>query len=176
MKDEHTDAVFSSGRWDAAVRRVSADGHYLDAFLGELKREKHLNLIERWGGVPLTGRTLKTDLFEEATGPDAYLPELAVRGGPAFGMDISPYLGRSYTVRELRQALESTGFVVEGTTAILQNPRLTAVAAVTIARKLGWRPLVSLVQRAIVAAQRLEATRFRYYFGSFVAARAVRRS
>ena len=62
------------------------------------------------------------------------------------------------------------------TTAILQNPRLTAVGAVMLARKLRWRPLTALVQRALIAAQRLERTRFRYYLGSFVAARAVRRT
>jgi hypothetical protein len=51
-----------------------------------------------------------------------------------------------------------------------------AVAAVTFARKLGWRPLMSFVQHVLVAAQRLERTRLRYYFGSFVAAAATRRS
>lgn len=85
------------------------------------------------------------------------------------------YLGRSYTVRELREALGLAGFVVQETTAILQCPRLTAVAAVMLAKKLRWPPLAALVQRALIAAQRLERTRFRYYLGSFVAAKAVRR-
>lgn len=265
----HTPAeeITGSARWNR-VQRIAGAPHYLDDFLGELKRRVHLELIERWGGLPATGRVLKTDLFEESIGPDAYLTTLAAKGAMAVGMDISPsvtqrargrdatmiarylssdsralpfangsftliicpstldhfsdprdlgrslgelgrvlapdgriivtldnrqnvldpllrlvnrlgwtpyYLGRSYTVRELRKELEVAGFTVEDTTAILHNPRLVAVAAVTVARKLRWRPLMTLVQRALIAAQRLEHTRFRYYVGSFVAATATRR-
>ncbi|MGH8008122.1 MAG: hypothetical protein ACREQ3_14085, partial [Candidatus Binatia bacterium] len=86
------------------------------------------------------------------------------------------YLGHSYRVNELRAELEAAGFVVQGTTAILHNPRLVAVAAVMVAKKLGWQPLIALVQRALIAAQRLEQTRWCYYTGSFVAAKAVRRA
>jgi hypothetical protein len=49
---------------------------YLDPFLGRLKRHAHLTLIRRWGGVPEHGRVLKTDLFEEANGPDRLLGTL----------------------------------------------------------------------------------------------------
>ena len=85
------------------------------------------------------------------------------------------YLGRSYRVDELRAELEAAGFVVQETTAILHNPRLTAVAAVAFTRKLRWPPLTALVQRMLIAAQRLEQTRLCYYTGSFVAAKAVPR-
>jgi SAM-dependent methyltransferase len=269
VKAKLAEEISSSARWERVIRAIGAEGHYLDAFLGELKRQAHLELIERWGGVPRIGRILKTDLFEEAMGPDAYLVALSRNGALAIGMDISPvtarraqvqdlafqarylvadtrclpfgngsfdlvvspstldhfpdpddlgrslrelarvltpggrliitldnrqnifdpllrvvnrwgwtpyYLGRSYTARELRKVLESAGFLVQETTAILQNPRLTAVGAVMLARKLRWRPLMALVQRALIAAQRLERTRFRYYLGSFVAAKAVRRA
>lgn len=73
--------------WDSAVRALSPNRHYLDSFLGDLKRRTHLELIERWGGLPASGPVLKTDLFEEAMGPDAYLPDL---GDRVIGMDISP--------------------------------------------------------------------------------------
>jgi SAM-dependent methyltransferase len=86
------------------------------------------------------------------------------------------YLGRSYRVEELRDELETAGFQVEETTAILHNPRLVAVAVVTLAKKLNWPRATALVQRALVAAQRLEQTRWRYYTGSFVAAKAVRKA
>lgn len=251
--------------WDATVLGFDPNRHYLDDFLGDLKRRAHLGLIERWGGLPASGRVLKTDLFEEAMGPDAYLPDLG-KEGTAVGMDISPaaaskahvrfpgcrviaadaralpfaggcfaliispstldhfpepadlhrslrelarvlesggrliitldnrqnifdpllrlanrlglvpfYLGRSYTVRELREGLERAGLSVQETTAILHNPRLTAVGAIALAKRLRWGPLMNLVQRTIIAAQRLENTRLRYYTGSFIAARAVRR-
>lgn len=256
-----------SAHWDRVAQRVGAKRHYLDAFLGELKRKAHLALIERWGGVPPCGRILKTDLFEEAVGPDAYLAALGDTGATAVGMDLSreaarraqsnhlgqpacyvvadarclpfcqqafdlivspstldhfpdptdlnrslrelarvlhpegrliitldnrqnvfdpllrlanrlgwtPYfLGRSYTVRELRKELEQAGFAVQETTAILHNPRLTAVALLWLAKWLRWRRFTTLVQRTLVAAQRLEHTHFCYYTGSFVAAKAVR--
>lgn len=258
-----------SAHWDGAVQRLSENTHYLDTFLGALKQQAHLELIQRWGGVPATGRVLKTDLFEEAVGPDAFLTELSGEERVVIGMDVSAavarqaqgrdvnrqvqymaadtrrlpfannsfaliispstldhfpdsrdlgcslcelarvlepngrliitldnrqnlfdpllrlvnrlgwvpyYLGRSYRVDELHAELEAAGFVVQETTAILHNPRLVAVAAVMVAKKLGWRPLIALVQRTLVAAQRLEQTRWRYYTGSFVAAKAVRRA
>jgi SAM-dependent methyltransferase len=252
--------------WDGTVRGLDARTHYLDAFLGQLKRRVHLNLIERWHALSVAGRILKTDLFEEAIGPDAYLSDLGTKAARVVGMDVSPaaaqrahrrfptcsvvaadaralpfhnacfaliispstldhfaapadltvslrelarvlepggcliitldnrqnlfdpllrlagrlglvpyYLGRSYTERELRNELERTGFVVEDMTAILHNPRLTAVGAVALARKLNWPPLTRLVQRGLIRAQGLERTRWRYYTGSFVAAKAVRR-
>jgi SAM-dependent methyltransferase len=223
-------------------------------------------LIERWDGLPATGRVLKTDLFEEALGPDAYLSDLGQGGATVIGMDVSPtaagkaqarfpactmiaadarrlpfadgcfalivspstldhfpepgdltvslrelarilepggrliitldnrqnifdlllrladrvglvpyYLGRSYTVRELCHEIEGAGLVVGDTTAILHNPRLTAVGAVALARKINWPRFTRLVQRTIVRAQGLEKRRWRYYTGSFVAVKAIKR-
>jgi len=83
------------------------------------------------------------------------------------------YIGRSYTVRQLRQELEAAGFIVEDTTAIVHHPRMMAVAAVALTDRLGWPPLVRGVQRALTAAQRFNSSRWRYYTGCFVAAKAV---
>lgn len=254
-----------SAEWDKTLHQLSGKAHYLDAFLGALKRRAHLQLIERWGGLPAAGRVLKTDLFEEAMGPDAFLSDLGKGEETVIGMDISPavavkararfpascvlaadarglpfadgcfaliispstldhfpeprdlnlslcelarvlepggrliitldnrqnifdpllrlanrlrlvpyYLGRSYTAHELREELEGAGLVVEETTAILHNPRLTAVGAIALARKLNWPWFTRLVQRTLIQAQRLEKTRLRYYTGSFVAAKARR--
>jgi SAM-dependent methyltransferase len=85
------------------------------------------------------------------------------------------YLGRSYRVDELCRELELAGFVVEETTAILHNPRLVAVTAVALTKELKWPQLTTWVQRALIAAQRLEHTRWCYFTGSFIAAKAVRR-
>jgi SAM-dependent methyltransferase len=264
--DAEPSAKCDSDYWDRALLQIEKRGHYLDAFRGEMKRQAHLALIARWGGDSRAGRALKTDLFEEASGADAFLLDLDHH--PIVGMDISsgitrraqtrdanrraqyvtadarrvpfasgsfalivspstldhfsdptdlerslrelarvlerggrlivtldnrqnifdplmrlavrlgwmPYfLGHSYTIHELRGALEKIGLRVEDTTAILHNPRLVAAASMLVANRLGWQWLIRLVQRALVALQRLQGTRWQYYTGSFIAAVGVRR-
>jgi SAM-dependent methyltransferase/GNAT superfamily N-acetyltransferase len=251
--------------WEQIAQQIETAGHYLDPFLGKLKRDEHLALVQRWCGIPVSGRVLKTDLFEEALGPDALLPDLVGSDGMT-GVDIAPaivrraqrrehtraidylaadvrhlpfadntfalilspstldhfvdphdlrlslrelarvlapdgqltitvdnrqnlfdpilrlaarlrrlpyFLGTSYTVNELREELEAVGFQVQESTALLHNPRGMAVAAVALARWLSWLPLFPLVQRLLIAAQGLEQTRWRYWTGSFIAAKAT---
>ncbi|MBC7261892.1 MAG: hypothetical protein H5T63_07735, partial [Chloroflexi bacterium] len=87
----------------------------------------------------------------------------------------TPYfIGRSYTIGELRAALEAAGLKVQETTAILHNPRLVATGMVAIANWLRWPPLIALVRRILLDAQRLEHTRWCFWTGSFVAALAIR--
>jgi SAM-dependent methyltransferase len=85
-------AATGSAYWDGVSQRIA--GHYYhDAIVGELKRDAHLALIRRWCG-DLTGKlVLKTDLFEEAHGPDQLLFHLT---GSALrlGIDISPLIAR----------------------------------------------------------------------------------
>jgi SAM-dependent methyltransferase/GNAT superfamily N-acetyltransferase len=253
--------------WDRTMQALETRGYHLDTFLAQMKRRAYLSLIERWGGVPCDGRVLKTDLFEEAMGSDAFLEELATPDSLLLGMDVSMqaatrahqrdsrglaryliadacnlplagdsfslivspstldhftnssdfedslrelvrilapdgrliitldnrqnifdpllrlvhraglvpyYLGRSYTVNELRRELEAAGLTVVDTTAIVHHPRLTAVAAIGLAKRIRWALPMRLVQSALVATQRLQDTRFQYFSGCFVAALAVR--
>ncbi len=253
--------------WDQVARRSRERPPYLDPFLGELKRQAHLALIRRWGGLTDAGWVMKTDLYEEATGPDAFLPDLEGERRRLLGIDLSPvivqeaqrrhsstaahyvvadvrrlpladrtiacivspstldhfpdpadlgrslselrrvlatsgrlivtvdnrqnildpllrliarlgrapyYLGRSYRIGELVRALEAAGLTVRDTTAILHNPRLMATAAVAVADRLRWPQFRNVVQRALIAAQRLEGTRWQYLTGSFIAALAIR--
>ena len=90
-----------------------------------------------------------------------------------FGM-VPYFIGRSYTIGELERELGDAGFVVTDTTAILHNPRLTAVGSMRLVRWLGWKWLIRVMQRLLVTAQRLGKTRLRFYTGSFVAALAIR--
>lgn len=82
----------ASVNWDETCLRFANKPHYLNRFLGELKSSTHLQLVDRWGGSPATGRVLKTDLFEEALGPDGFLAALADKGRVTIGMDMSPGL------------------------------------------------------------------------------------
>ena len=254
--------------WNEVGRQVGNRLPRLDPFLGELKRDAYLKLVERWAPGQTCGAILKTDLFEEAFGTDSLVPGLAAEAEVVVGFDISDritrmadsktepgnrvfivsdarklpfgdrsfdlivspstldhfqdhrdlgvslkelarvlkpsgrliisldnrqnigdpllravnrlgwlpfYLGKSYTVTELRQELQAAGFHVRETTAILHNPRLFAVAGIAIARKLNWKVLEGLVERLLRTTQGLEHTRLRYFTGSFVAAVATRR-
>jgi SAM-dependent methyltransferase/ribosomal protein S18 acetylase RimI-like enzyme len=253
--------------WERSLDRLESSDHYLDAFLGNIKRNAYLSLVERWGGVPENGRVLKTDLFEEAVGPDAFLLDLS-RSKMLLGMDVSSaapsrarqrdtgrkaryiradaravplatgsvdliispstldhfrdprdlgeslrelrrvlscdgrliitldnrqnvfdpllrlasrvgmvpfFMGRSYTAKELSRELERAGFSVVETTAIVHNPRLTAVSAVGIARRLRWPAFTRAVRSALLSMQRLQGSRWEYYSGCFVGALAVPR-
>jgi SAM-dependent methyltransferase/GNAT superfamily N-acetyltransferase len=77
-----------SDYWDGVARNMNERPHYLDPFLGEMKRQAYLSLIRRWGGVASGDRLLKTDLFEEAMGPDSFLANLT-DASTAVGVDIS---------------------------------------------------------------------------------------
>jgi SAM-dependent methyltransferase len=60
-----------------------------------------VQLIAQWGGVPNSGLILKTDLFEEAVGDDAFLNAVA-EVDRAVGMDLSPAIVRRAKEREPR--------------------------------------------------------------------------
>ncbi len=265
-RDRTAPSDYGPAYWDDALAAVTSRDHHLDAFLGELKRRAYLDLIARWGGVP-RGRVLKTDLFEEAAGPDSFFPQVLEHSARGVGMDVSTavvarararhlarlashvvcdarhlpfepgsfamvispstfdhfrnpsdlgrclrelwrvlepggrliitldnrqnvfdpflrlaialglvpfFIGRSYSVHELRDELQRAGFVVTDSGAIVHHPRLVAVAAVSLVKRLRSRSLASLLERVLRAAQRLEGTRWQYRSGCFVAACATR--
>jgi len=75
--------------WEELPGRLRSRGHYLDPFLGRLKHDVYVELIRRWGHEHLSGTVLKTDLFEEAGGPDAWLPAVAGDSRLAIGIDVA---------------------------------------------------------------------------------------
>ena len=259
----------SSSGWDRSFHRLDTRGHYLDAFFAEIKRNAYLTLIERWGGVPAGGRVLKTDLFEEAMGPDAFMLKLGGSPGILVGMDVSSegvkraqsndinhtarylmadarhlpfatgsldlivspstldhfkdsrdlgnslreirrvlspggrliitldnkqnisdpllrlanrlgmvpfFLGSSYTVNELKRELAAAGLDVVDTTALVHHPRLSAVAATALSRRVGWPSLTRFIRSVFLSMQHLQNSRLRYFSGCFVAALAIPRA
>ncbi len=71
---------------------------YLDPLVAEQKRMVHLELCGRWSPACVE-RALKTDLFEEAFGEDALLPELSGAAQTWFAMDVSGSTVRSARFR-----------------------------------------------------------------------------
>ncbi len=84
---ERADAL-DTAYWDGVAQRLAQRGHYMDAFVGELKIRAYLALLERWEWRA-DGPQLKTDLFEESTGVDALLWRMPA-GSVRVGMDLAP--------------------------------------------------------------------------------------
>jgi ubiquinone/menaquinone biosynthesis C-methylase UbiE len=81
-------AGISTEYWDSiATERLPH--RVLNPVLDEHKKIIHEQLLARWGEIKPGTRVLKTDLFEEATGPDQLLFNLCAKSGRAVGMDIS---------------------------------------------------------------------------------------
>ncbi len=95
-----------------------------------------------------------------------------LRAAAWFGL-VPFYLGRFYTMKELRSELERAGFSVEAETAIVHNPRLFAVGSMMAARKLRFHRLERWLGRFWRRAQRLENSRWRYRTGTFLACLAT---
>jgi SAM-dependent methyltransferase len=93
----------------------------------------------------------------------------------AYRLRLTPFfLGRSYSVHEVREELAAAGMAVRETTAIIHNPRLFAVGAIRVARMTRIPFLMRLVQRWLLWMQRFDRSRWRYRTGCFVAALAMR--
>jgi SAM-dependent methyltransferase len=91
--------------WDGISDQIV--GNYVhDTVIGQLKREAHLRLVDRWCGSLLGKTVLKTDLFEEAHGPDQFLFELPI-GCFRVGVDISPVIARRAREQALARRVPS---------------------------------------------------------------------
>jgi len=84
MQDTHNEAEY----WNHVARRMAGKFH-LDELSGEHKRNTHLGLLARWAATTGNRTVLKTDLFEEALGPDHFLFHLAELNSSVVGIDIS---------------------------------------------------------------------------------------
>jgi SAM-dependent methyltransferase len=73
--------------WDYIVERESRKKYILEAF-GIYKKNEHIKLVSGWIGDTENFNVLKTDLFEEALGPDQFLFDI-FKKDTVFGLDIS---------------------------------------------------------------------------------------
>ena len=84
MPENHHEAKY----WDRIAGRTRGNFH-LDELSGEHKRNTHLRLVDSWARITSSKSILKTDLFEEALGPDHFLFDLAKLNNNVVGIDIS---------------------------------------------------------------------------------------
>jgi len=74
--------------WDHVAREWTRKG-YSNELLAEHKKKTYLDLIARWSDVASAQSILKTDLFQEASGPDQFLFDLGQVNSNVIGIDIS---------------------------------------------------------------------------------------
>ena len=74
--------------WDHVAREWVQKG-YSNELLAEHKKKTYLDLIARWSNVASAQSILKTDLFQEASGPDQFLFDLGQVNGNVIGIDVS---------------------------------------------------------------------------------------
>jgi len=74
--------------WDHVAREWVQKG-YSNELLAEHKKKTYLDLIARWADVSNARNILKTDLFQEASGPDQFLFDLGQVNSNVIGIDVS---------------------------------------------------------------------------------------
>ena len=74
--------------WDHVAREWVQKG-YSNELLAEHKQKTYLGLIARWADVAGAQSILKTDLFQEASGPDQLLFDLGQVNSNVIGIDVS---------------------------------------------------------------------------------------
>lgn len=84
------------------------------------------------------------------------------------------FVGKTYSVSELKQALADAGLVVVETTAIIHNPRFITRRLVPLIRKMAPVRFDNLMRRCLAFLHSLESKRTKYLTGQFIAAKAVK--
>ena len=83
--------------------------------------------------------------------------------------------GKTYSIKELKRALEENGFEVRGATAVLHNPRLIVRIIVDFLHRLDARRFDPWSRKGLAFLDTLENKRTKYLTGIFIAVKAVKR-
>ena len=265
----------SAEHWNRVAKEWPLKG-YSNELLAEHKRKTYLGLVARWADVASAQSILKTDLFQEASGPDQFLFDLGQVNSNVIGIDVSseivglaksranaygvdagkylccdvrhlpfrdssisliisdstldhfpgeadivtalqelgrvlrpggvliltmdnksnptypPYIifriwmrlrlspyfiGRTLSLKKLRQNLEEIGFDVADCTAIFHYPHPDGLVRglERSLRKLSRGKLDNAIRKALALLDRLEGKRTRYLTGRYIAVKAVKR-
>jgi SAM-dependent methyltransferase len=97
------------GHWDK-VGRIGFKKSPPD-ILAEHKKKTHLRLLARWADLEGDSRILKTDLFEEASGPDQFLFDLGQRSNSIIGIDVSREIVAQAKRRASQHSVDSSKYL-----------------------------------------------------------------
>jgi SAM-dependent methyltransferase len=86
------------------------------------------------------------------------------------------FIGKTYSIKELKQALASVGLLVTDTTAIIHNPRFFARRIIALLHKGNPTRFNRGIRRGLNILDSLEKRKTKYLTAQFIAARAVKPS
>jgi ubiquinone/menaquinone biosynthesis C-methylase UbiE len=124
---------------------------------------KELYRVMRFGGTLILTMDNKGKLGEP-------LRSLWIRLG------LAPFfIGKTYSIKELKSALQSIGFDVEDTTAIIHQPMFFLKRIVRLLHRLSARRFDPLIKKILASQDNFEKRRTKYLTGLYIAAKAVKR-
>lgn len=86
------------------------------------------------------------------------------------------FIGKTYSVRELHQALAKAGLRVIASTAIIHNPRFFTKVIIAFLRKIGHTRFERSIRRVLAFLDGLENSQTKYLTAQFIAVKAVKPS
>jgi ubiquinone/menaquinone biosynthesis C-methylase UbiE len=90
-------------------------------------------------------------------------------------LGLSPFfIGKTYSMEQLKRALDRVGLRVIDTTAIMHNPRFFTKIIITLLRKIVSRRLDGLIRKTLDFFDSLERRKTKYLTAQFIAAKAVK--
>ncbi|UCH51623.1 MAG: class I SAM-dependent methyltransferase [Chloroflexota bacterium] len=151
---------FANNTFDLIVSDSTLDHfhytHEIDTSLSELSR------VLRPGGTLIITMDNKSNFTEPL-----FRIWLFLRLYPVF-------VGRTYSIEELKKALASTGFVVADTTAIIHNPRFIVRRIIPLVRKAAPVRFDGFIRKCLAFFDGLENKKTKYLTGQFIAAKAMK--
>jgi ubiquinone/menaquinone biosynthesis C-methylase UbiE len=84
------------------------------------------------------------------------------------------FIGKTYSIQELKQGLAKAGLRVMDTTAIIHNPRFFTRIIITFLHRIGPTIFNHWIRRGLVFLDSLESRKVKYLTAQFIAAKAAK--
>ncbi len=84
------------------------------------------------------------------------------------------FIGKAYSVRELRRIVEGVGFRIEDATAIIHRPWFSSILIARLLRRLDNRRFDPKIRKALAFSDSLEKRKTKYLTGLYIAVKAVK--
>jgi len=86
----------------------------------------------------------------------------------------SIFLGKTYTIRELKEAVTNVGLDVSDSTAIIHNPRFVTWTMIRIIRKVAPRKFNHFIRQVLILLDKLEGLKTKFITGQFIAIKVLK--